>query len=155
MAKQPTIKVEGAKELIANLKRADKKIQKRVLTNAIKASGKPIIKAARSNAPIRTGTLAKSLGSKAKSYNKGNTKAIIIGPRASIVDGYQGKVIRPVNYAHLVEKGFNNVKAGAFIQGTNFIEKAYDSEKNGVQKSIETALIKGIEKETAKGNIRA
>lgn len=153
MAK-PLVTISGDKELIEHLKRSNKRIQKRVVNNAVKAGGKPIIKDAKSRAPIRTGTLAKSLGSKAKSYDNGETRVVIIGPRASIVSGYQGKVIRPVNYAHIIESGHNNVKANRFIDGTEFIEKAYDAKKNEVSTAIQKKLVAGIEKEMSKGNIR-
>ena len=153
VASKPFIKVEGDKELINKLKRADKKIQKSVLTKSVKAGGKPLIKAARSKVPTRTGVLKKSLGSKIKTYDGGSVKAVVIGPRGSVTGSFNGKTTRPVNYAHLAEAGFKHNKSGEQIKGSEFLKDAYETKQDASRKAMEEALVKNIKKELEKGRI--
>ena len=80
------------------------KIEQRVSKAAMRKGGNVIAKDARKRARKkgRTGTLAKSIGVKAMSFQSGNASAII-GPRKAYEDTKLNH--KPVNIAHLVELG--------------------------------------------------
>jgi HK97 gp10 family phage protein len=119
MANSLDIKLEpvGIKEVQNALEGVRKSVSARILTNAMRYALKPMLQAAKSNAPTGFGALKKSLISRIKKYTKGRDDAIVVGmvgPEAKFKttvndpNGFAGRkqrVEKPSKYAHLVERG--------------------------------------------------
>ena len=93
------IEVSGLDEVLKKLKKLPERIQKNVLSGAIRASAKPIIKEARRLVPVRTGTLKKSIGVVKRRSEDKNIIHYSVTPRSGKKQKYDGW------YAHFVEFG--------------------------------------------------
>lgn len=110
-----TMTIKGAKSLNTALDNLEKKTRRKVVRKAIVAGAKPILKAARRNAPTLTGLLKLSLGTKVyRVRRRGDVMIALIGPRyrttgkkAAALIGAGGRAAKsiPAKYAHLVEFG--------------------------------------------------
>lgn len=88
-------------------------VESRVMGDAVQVATKPIVQAARSNAPVDTGALRRSITSVVRRYPRAGKIVGIIGPSKDFFQS--GKRLkktanrqgadRPANYAHLVEFG--------------------------------------------------
>lgn len=104
----------GEKEIIAKLDNLKRSVKNKILRTAIKQVSKPVLQAAKQNAPIgETSGLKMSLATKTKTTDKGVFG--IIGPRSKYERTKGGKTVRPVRYAHLMEKGTKFAKADPFL----------------------------------------
>lgn len=116
---------DGLEQFADRLKLLKATLQKRVLRSAMRKSASVVNKAAKANAPKRTGQLRRSLGVKVKAYPSG----VVIGvvePRAGFrvpagnTNG-KPKFIDPRFYAHLVEGG---VKPHAVGKGSSLRKRS-------------------------------
>jgi hypothetical protein len=106
--------VAGLKECQAALAGVEKRVRKAAVRRGVAAGAKTVVKEARKRVRRRSGLLAKSLGSKVKTFKNG-TVVGIVGPRTGFrkVVGQRtrgknkGKVVyeNPTQIAHLIEKG--------------------------------------------------
>lgn len=81
-------------------------IPAKTFVRATRLAIKPILRAARALAPVRTGALKKSLGIRVKRYTRDGIVYGVMGPRRSkVFTGKNGKAIKPSKYAHLAERG--------------------------------------------------
>ena len=108
-----TAKWNGIDDLGKKLSDLDKKVRRRILRNAIAKAAAILEEAAKQEAPVDTGALKVSIGSKVKTRSrKGNTAAsAFIGPRS----GWKvrsaprarakSQLKPPPRYAHLAENG--------------------------------------------------
>lgn len=115
-------KVNGLDDVMKTLAKLKQSTRTKILRKAVTQGAKPILKDARSKAPVESGLLKKSLGTKIKTYPSGVVVAVI-GPRMEFktdpktskrkqVYKRTGKAKlkrferrQPAYYAHLVEKG--------------------------------------------------
>lgn len=146
----------GFKQLDRALKVLPDKVQTRVLKKSVKATGKPVVKAARAKVPRRHGFLRKAIGSILKTFKDEGNTVLIIGARSPGKDvGKEGGgpfVYRdkdgvkhvPANYAHLVELGTKTASAKSFLR------IAFDAGKDAMLAIFRKTTIKGIEKEARK-----
>ena len=109
MAKKGEVfEVHGLEELRMSLQRMQKNVVKKVLGKAVRASAKPMQKQAKANAPVKSGSLRRSMYVKVKRYPGGNIAAII-GPRkgAKQYKATKRKAARTEDayYAYMVEGG--------------------------------------------------
>jgi len=139
------IKVKGQRRLLRKFNRLPSRVQKRVLRQAVKAAGKPVIKAARAKCPTESKLLKKSIGSKVKVYRTSGTIVLIIGPRTNYSGEFEGKKRNPKNYAHLVHDGFTT-RDGRFVKGTPFLKAAHKEQKNQAIAIMKTKLRDGVTK---------
>lgn len=105
----------GLTSALAALDKVSDRLRGKVLRKALTAGQKPLIAAARSRAPKRTGLLRKSLGSKVKIYRTSNSFVAVTGPRTSIQGEHKGKKVVPARYAHLVELGTKRASPHPFL----------------------------------------
>lgn len=112
--------LDAVQHTLAGLK---KSMRNKILRKAIRQASKATTKAAKANAPVDTGLLRKSIGSKIKTYKSGVVVAIIgprtgyrravdrSGRRVKLIDvsrksaPVDAEIRNPVNYAHLIELG--------------------------------------------------
>lgn len=152
------IGLDDAKSALDNLV---KKMRKKIVRSALRAASKPIIAAAKANAPIKTGLLQRRIGAfTSKKYN-GRTGVIglYIKPRSSAKARKTKNLSQDPFYYRFQEAGFHAVGskriAGGkrrraatlatgkyrFIEGKKFLGRAFESQsKNAL--SIFTAEIK-------------
>ena len=109
-----SLKLEGFAGLERALDALGPKVAVKVLKAAVKASGGPVKKAAKSNAPRSTGLLRLSIGDRTVRSKRAPVAYTVIGARISFKGkkatdarskGVRAAFARPANYAHLVEFG--------------------------------------------------
>ncbi len=120
---------------------------------------KPMVKFSRQhlrrNRSRRSGLLAKSLGTKTKTYRWSGTVFSAMGPRSgfkAVLTDPSGRkyVANPVNYAHLVEFGTRPHGRHPGARPKPFMRPSFDQHAKGTVSLIESEIVKGIEKEAAK-----
>ncbi|MEM8738264.1 MAG: HK97-gp10 family putative phage morphogenesis protein [Planctomycetota bacterium] len=136
-----SFEIHGLDEFARTLKQLPAAIAEAALTEAAEAGGKPILDAAKANAPQELGNLKRSLDMKLAVYPHSKTATAIIGPRS-----------REAGYAHLVEfgSGPRETKDGA-SRGTMppqpFLRPAIDQTREQSIKAVGRVLGKAIERE--------
>lgn len=165
MAEVIAINLTGAKELIAALTQLPERVEKKVAGFALREAAKPILKAARQNAPVgeypessgRTGgTLRKSI--KIRAWKKKRPGVVGFSVGGSVIEFPKGKAF----YGYFQERGWipfkrakgephirdRKVKPGQYkIPGKYFVRRAYDAHKHVSAATLERLIIKGMERE--------
>ncbi len=160
-------RVEGLRDLDRALGELPKRTGKAVLRRVLKKAAEPVAEKARQLAPVDTGVLRESIGVSARLKNKVGAAEFAAAMRAGLgkaaavsalrdarraaegkgasVELYVGPAAKTgaIRYAHLVEFG------SASQRPQPFMRPAWDSEKDGVLRSIKSTLGDEIEK-TAK-----
>ena len=122
-------------DLLKKLKTLPEKVQKKVLSGAVRASAKPIVDEARRLVPVRTGNLKKSIGV-TKARTKGTTMRFYVSPRkGGKYDGW---------YGHFVELGTRHNAPHPFLR------PAYEAKASEAIHAFKEYLEKRIDKELAK-----
>ena len=98
--------------LIRGLEKLPDKLYDKVVKRAAKLAVKPMMKIAKSLAPVRTGYFKKSIKSKMKTYRRNGTVVVVWGPENK-KDPRTGE--NPANIAHLIEGGTIHVKPRPFM----------------------------------------
>jgi len=132
----------GVKELQKSLKQFPKNIQKNVMTGAVRAGAKPIVKRARELVPVEHGDLKKSIRIKKRRIPKGSTMlkfSIHAGGNIRV----NGESLRPY-YAHMIEFGTSQMSAQPFMR------PALEQEAGNAIKYVREYIEKRIPKEIAK-----
>lgn len=99
-----------------------KSLVNKIMRRAMTQASVPVRQAVKSGAPVRTGTLAKSIGQKIKTYPSGVVS--IIGPRTDFTRTLQNvsrrrrtpAIYRPSKIAHILERGSRHSKAHPFLR---------------------------------------
>lgn len=127
-----SVRLEGGKELERELKEVEPKVAKKVVTKALRAGAKVILKAAKSAAPKRTGLLQRSLTVRAAKRKKGRV-AFVVQTKGG---DFKGKSF----YAAFLEYGH---KAGSrklanrkIIPPQPFLSPAFDSAKDDAARTV-------------------
>lgn len=168
-------KIEGDRQLLRALDKLGKNVAKKVLGKAVRAAGKPVLKAAKSKVPRRTGSLSRALMTKVKRYKNGNIVAVI-GPRKGqkSYKATKRKEARTEDafYGHMVEEGvqphdiFPRSKRGALIidgyiygrvrhpgmRGSHFLERSFNNRQTTAKRAFMVKAWREIEIEAAKAS---
>lgn len=156
MAKTTTFRVEGLRELRDQLQRMSAKMSKKILRSATTAGARVIVVAARANAPVKTGALKKSIGSRrdirecrkdyeVRAVSVFRVKGIYAPTKENVRRGRAGKSYMmdpPTFYWKFNELG--TVKQPA----KPFIEPALRDNISQVTDAVKEKLIEGIFKAT-------
>lgn len=126
--------VKGLEDVLKKLKKLPEKIQKRVVTGAIRAGSKPIIQEAKNLVPTKTGTLKKSIGVVKRRSRDKNITHFSVAPLKK-KGGW---------YAHFVEFGTSKMSAKPFMR-PSFEKKGEESIK-----FVREYMKKRVDKEIAK-----
>ncbi len=94
-----TLKLRGAKQMSALLRKLPKRIGKKILKRVLRKAARPIILAAKAKVPKKFRVLEKSIGSSFLKTRKPRKEVIKIGPRTG------KKAVNNGWYGHLVEFG--------------------------------------------------
>jgi HK97 gp10 family phage protein len=134
MAFKVKMRITGVAELMKKLRSIDEKVKKVALQKGIGAAAKIIKDSAKARVRRRSGQLAKSLGSKVKTFRNTGIVVGVIGPRKGFKIMIDGKPVDPVRYAHLVENGTRRSAAHPFLR------PAVEENKDGVFGAIADAV---------------
>ena len=138
------------KDVMKKLSKLPEKVQKRVVTGAVRASAKPIVQEAKRLVPVKTGNLKKSIGI-TKIRSKSKTEVVFaVSPRKTAkYDGFYGRF---VEFGHVLkEKGKG--KKGKVIGHAPpkpFLRPAYEKMSDECLRAFKEYMIKRIDKELAK-----
>lgn len=163
--------ITGIKDLMNMLKKFTPAVQRRILRPALNAEGQRVLVQARSNVPVDTKLLKRSLGKRTKTYKDGRV-IVIVGPRRGFREIHKGRPKNPSNYAHLVEFGaaphtlkvhsarlasskgqkFQQMHPGAPAQKP--LTRAYQTALNGAAERMASRMAQEIEKLAAKGKLK-
>ncbi len=134
------MQLSGAKEIRRKLESLDRKLQTKIIRQAVRVGAKGTLAAAKAAAPVDTGLMRKKLRIKAMKRKKGRIGVSIVAGK----DDYQGKAF----YAPFIEFGHHlgnrDIKDHPFIEGKHFINGAFDSTKNAASDAIQNEIAKGI-----------
>ena len=124
------------KDVMKKLNKLPEKVQKRVITGAVRASAKPIVQEAKRLAPVKTGNLKKSIGI-TKIRSKSKTEVVFaVSPRKTAkYDGFYGR---------FVEFGTRKMSPKPFLR------PAYEKMSDECLRAFREYMIKRIDKELAK-----
>ena len=132
-------------DLFKDLKKIPEKVQKRVLTGAVRAGAKPIVKEARRLVPVKTGNLKKSIGvTKRRSKDK-NIVVFSVSPRkGGKYDGFYGMY---VELGHILKR---NKKVIGHVPAHPFLRPAFENKGEESIKAFKEYMKKRLEKELKK-----
>ena len=130
------IKITGIKQIEKKLSGMETKIARKVVRQALKKAAKPILAAAKRNAPVKTGALKKSLRVRVMKKKKHRYGVMV----ATSAKWFTGETF----YAAFVEYGTKHLPARPFLR------PAMDSQKTAAEKILKQEILSGIEKIGAK-----
>lgn len=147
-------KISGEKELLAGMKSVPAAMRAGVYTFAMRPAVKRVAKKAKANAEASnrkdSGALARAVGDKVKAFKRGGTVVGLIGIDRDAKETVTRKgrktpeVVRPKNYAHLIERGTSTQPASPFMRS------AWESEKDAAFGDIAKRIDKGLDREIKK-----
>ncbi len=88
----------------------------RAVRNASTPEMRRVRREAKQRAPRGTGTLARSLGIRAKTYGRRGFVFTTVGPRSDYSRNVGRRTLRPVRYAHHLELGTRYQRAQPFLR---------------------------------------
>jgi HK97 gp10 family phage protein len=136
-----SFKVEGLRELHDKLRTLDDKIAKKVIRAALKNAAQPILHAARSKAPVKSGLLVSTLTVKTGSSKRKGTITARVQTKAG---DFKGEDF----YGAFQEYGW--MHGDTHIPGKGFMRAAYDENKDKALRIFQQEAGAGIEKEAKK-----
>lgn len=129
------IKVTGMDECMARLKTMSQEFAARTLIGGAYSAMLPMEHAIENAAPVRTGTLKKSIARKKIVRSSDESITVMIGVNKRTVGAdAKGRKVWPVKYAHLVEKN------------KHFMRNAYEATAPGVVDRYIKVLDKKLKK---------
>jgi len=146
------VTVLGMEEILKKLKKLPERVQKNVLTGAVRASAKPMIKEAKRLVPVKSGTLKKSIGIRKRRSKNKNIIHFSVAPITSVIKKLQiaNGVKKPYDYAWRIEFG-NSVSWGnAKNPPIPFMRPAFEKEGENTIKATKEYMNKRTDKEIAK-----
>jgi len=166
------IRIRGLAELTRELKAFPLKLQRRALTNAMRAGAREIVKEVKARAPVDTGALKRNVGTKRgrKTFDRGLVARQIVGVRHGKVNTrgtsiYDRRGVDPFYY-RFQERGFTAVgrkkaanrttraarrlgfgnTGGRFIPGRKFLAKGLDAGKAAALEAVRSRLARELER---------
>lgn len=140
-----SVKLQGGKELERKLLALDRKIARKIVSQALRAGAKVILKQARANAPKRTGLLRRSLKVKAGKSKKGRVSFVV----QTAAGHYKGETFYGsfVEFGHKLgkrrrAKGVKDERKR--IPAQPFLEPAFNSKKEQAARVIADVIRQGI-----------
>jgi len=140
----------NAKQTSKKLKDFRGSVQRRINGSALNFAATPMLNAARSKASKETGALKRSLIKVSRKYHQAGVVMTLVGIDTAAEAIKDGKLRRPVKYAHLVEYGTAHHSARPFIRpafaSTKHIAKNrfFSKLKTAVKKEIDRLAAKGV-----------
>lgn len=140
------ITVRGDKQVIRRLKQFTPNLQRKILRTASRAAAKPVLSAARANAPLRTGRLKSSL--KVRAIPKSRVR---VGIRVATGAGwFKGKEFYGAFQEFGWKTGSRNSDNRRQVEGRHYVEEAYRQAGPGSLGVFTREIVSGINKGGAK-----
>jgi len=95
--------VVGDERVFAALRRMEKIGERRAIPKILRKAARPVQSAIRKAAPVQSGALKRSIGTKVKRYRDGTGYYVIIGPRSGMAVEWNGQTRDPYTYGNIVE----------------------------------------------------
>ncbi len=163
-----SVSLDGSEVIVAQLRALPDTLRTKIEKDAIVEANKILVSAIKSNVPVDSGTLQKSVGAVIRKYDGGKVVVGVVGPRsdfsAHIVQNSKTKkksfkkakfspkaaLRRPSKYAHLVEGGTaaRVTKTGGnrgSVSANPFMERAIANAKSAVIAAFERAVKEAVE----------
>jgi len=136
-----------------------RQVQRRAMKDALMKAAQPGLKAARQMVPREHGHLKRSLKKKGKTYERSGMAFVIVGPDRNYQADVDGKVVRPVMYASLVEFGHVvRFRRGGQVYGhvapDPFLRPAFESTKGTAKKIYAREIGGAIERQAKRAKKR-
>jgi len=153
--------ISGLDEVLRKLNKLPERIQKNIVTGAIRAGAKPIVKEARALVPKDTGTLKKSIGIKKRRSRDKNIVHFTVSPLAKkggwkahfIEFGTYSKFDHPMKKQRTGKLGKKRaviVAKGGGIKPHPFMRPAFEKKGEESIKFVKEYMKKRVDKELAK-----
>ena len=154
------IEITGFKELQQKIKTLPEKIQKKEVIKVLRISARPTVAAARSEVPVDTGQLKKSLGIIVGKKGKSKENpTIYVGPRTTGKNnGWYGAIVhggRKVYRAgykrqHKRSSAQNKANAVKFVPGDPYMTRAYNKTKGLITADAEKRVARASQRQIDK-----
>ena len=135
-----SFQVQGLKEVQEKLRQLGQKTAKKYVRKSLRAGAKPVLSQARSNAPVKTGLVRRSLRIVGGKGRKGVVQVrIVLGVKLYVGKSYYGAFVEIGHFTGRRLKGFKGANAKSqyralsalagrkFIPGKHFMRDAADS----------------------------
>lgn len=156
--------LEGLADAKAAIEALTKDLRRRVVRGALRDAAKPIVKAARANAPVKTGLVQKRIGVSASKIKNGRNGelGVYIRPRATKLARKTKLRSQDPYYYRFQEAGFHAVGSrrvsggrraraanlkkskARFIPGKVFLGRAFESQQRNALAIFQAAIKKRI-----------
>lgn len=129
------VSITGVDEILKKLHKMPERVQKNVLTGAIRAGANSIRKEARMRAPKQSGALSKSISTVRRKEREKNIVSFSVVPRLSKKHGF---------LAHMHEFGTSKMPASPFMRPAFYAKghETIDVAKNYMRKRIDREIAK-------------
>lgn len=124
-----TVQITGLPELRRDFSNLTAKMQRGVLRDALRSAARPVVAAAKSKVPVRTGALKKGI----------SQRVSVRGSKAEAIIGFNRKQF----YGRFVELGTSHASAKPFLR------PALDESQRKIEQAFAEAINRGIERKTA------
>jgi len=131
-----SVRISGLKEVAANLRKLDLRVERKLGMQALRAGAKIIVKQARENAPTKTGRLKRAIGVMAIK-DKGKIEL-----QVGVKRGKKRSDLKGAWYAHFLE--FGTITRAAHP----FITPAVESTQKEVVEKVKEEIHQLIERES-------
>lgn len=159
------VSLDGLKDAKQAIEALTKDLRRKVVRGALRAAARPIVQAARANAPVKTGLVRKRIGVSASKIKRGQNGEIgvYIRPTATrLARKTKNSALDPFYY-RFQEAGFHavgsrRIKGGRrnraarlkasgarFIPGKKFLGRAFESQQRRALEVFQDAIRKRIE----------
>lgn len=103
-------------QTVTKLKEFRGSVQRRINASATNYAATPMLASAKQKAPVKTGTLKRSLIKVTRKYHHAGVVMTLVGVDKDAEAIVNGRLLRPVKYAHLVERGTRDTAAKPFMR---------------------------------------
>ena len=133
--------MKGTKDMLKKMSNFGTKVSKNAPAKAIREGSKPIIKAMRANAPVRSGKLKRRIGLRIKKYSKDQTTVGVVGVKYlkespkyldPAVYSVVNEFIKFTRHKPFMEKSFRQAKMQARAELFKQVQKDFVSEARKV-----------------------
>lgn len=158
--------VTGVPQMIKTLNGMQRRVQKKVLSQALRSAMRPLLAAAKRNARTRGAKetrlekqarkegggvrLFETIGAVSRTY--AGSRMIVAGPRAGRKFGFKG------NVGHLVERGHKKVlwgkPTGGTVRGYPFMKPAWDANVGRARSILIEKIKSGLEREAKAARVK-
>lgn len=145
MADGIKIDISGDKAIMRKLGALPQKVEKKVITQAVRKAAKPILAQMKANAPVKSGAMKKGIKTKVLPRKQGMFRMIVGISKKWVVGKFYGAY---EEFGHKTGSPKQKSKAPRKpIKGGHYAEEAYKSKGKGSLDIAKAEILSGIERE--------